>query len=98
MKFTDNVDTLCSGWWLEVGTANPPCINFYGPFGSKAEAEAAGLEYSRDSEHTAPIVYSLSKFCQPRQRRIKEKELTIQDLKGCPPTFFETLLMGPRVY
>lgn len=62
------------------------------------QAEAAELEYRRDSEHTAPIVYSLNKFCQPRQRRIKEIELTIQDLKGCPRIFFETLLLGARIY
>lgn len=97
-KFTYNVDDLCLGWWLEVGAADPPCINFYGPFESKAEAEAAKLEYSGEAEQTAPIIYSLSKFCQPRQRIIKEQELTIQDLEGCSPTFFETLLTGPRIY
>lgn len=97
-KLTDKGRELCSGWWLEVGAANPPCIQFYGPFESKAEAEAAKPEYDRLSEQPATIIYSVSKFCQPRQRVIQEKELTIQDLQSCPPTFFEAMLDGPRIY
>lgn len=93
-KDSDKNDDLCSGWWLEVGTANPPCINYYGPYNNQVEADAA----KQDSEQESKNIYSYSRSCQPRQRTIKEQELTIQDLEGCPPTFFEALLTGPRIY
>ena len=97
-KASDKNDDLCSGWWLEVGTANPPCLEFYGPFEDKAKAETAQLDFARKAGKTAPIIFSHSKFCQPRQRTLTAKDFTIQDLEDCPPTFFETLLDGPRVY
>ncbi len=97
-KASDKIDDLCSGWWLEVGTANPPCIDFYGPFEDKAEAEAAKLEYVRKSKKASQIIFSHSKFCQPRQRTLTENDFTIQDLEACPPTFFEALLGGHRIY
>lgn len=93
-KTFDEVDELRSGWWLEVGTANPPCINYYGPFDSQVEADAAKQKSKKEPQ---PI-YSYSRLCQPRQRTIKEQELTIQDLEACPPTFFEALLHGSRIY
>lgn len=98
LNTSDKSDTLCSGWWLEVGTANPPCLDFYGPFDNKAKAETAKLELAKTSKRASPIIFSHSKFCQPRQRTLTEKDFTIQDLEDCPPTFFETLLSGPRIY
>ncbi|ABW31746.1 DUF1816 domain-containing protein [Acaryochloris marina] len=97
-KTSDKNDNLCSGWWLEVGTANPPCIDFYGPFEGKAEAEVAKLEYVQKSTKTSQIVFSHSKFCQPRQRTLTQNDFTIQDLKDCPPTFFKVVLGGHRIY
>lgn len=97
-KTSGNHDALCSGWWLEVGTASPPCIDFYGPFEDKAKAETAKQEFFRKPKKASPIIFSYSKFCQPRQRTLTEKDFTIQDLEDCPPTFFEALLIGPRIY
>lgn len=94
LGLADRDGDLCSGWWLEVGAANPLCINFYGPFESKAEADNA----RRKSDEESTNIYSCSRLCQPRKRTIKKKELTIQDLQGCPPSFFEALLDGPRIY
>ena len=93
-KDFNQVDNLCLGWWLEVGTTNPPCINYYGPFESRDKAEAAQRKSAKESQN----IYSFSRLCQPRQRTIKEKELTIQDLEACPPTFFEALLGHYRIY
>lgn len=93
-SLTDKGGDLCSGWWLEVGAENPLCINFYGPFESKAEAEAA----RRMPDEESTNIYSCSRLCQPRQRTIKVNELTMQDMQSCPPTFFEALLDSPRVY
>lgn len=90
----DESDDLCLSWWLEVGTANPPCIHYYGPFDSQVEAEATKLTSNQEFQ----AIYSHSRFCQPRQRTIEQKELTIQDMEACPPTFFEALLDGPRIY
>lgn len=94
LSLTDKDGDLCSGWWLEIGATNPLCINFYGPFESQAEAEVA----RRKSDEGSKNIYSCSRLCQPRKRTIKENELTMQDLQGCPPTFFEALLDGPRIY
>lgn len=91
---TDQVDDSDLSWWLEVGTANPPCIHYYGPFDNKFQAEAA----QRTSQEASQVIYAHCKLCQPRQRTISEKELTIQDLKACPPTFFEALLGQHRIY
>ncbi|MGR3279733.1 DUF1816 domain-containing protein [Acaryochloris marina NIES-2412] len=93
-KAFNKVDDLCLSWWLEVGTTNPPCINYYGPYVSQVKGEAAKQESEKKSQN----IYSHSRLCQPRQRTIKEKEMTIQDLEACPPTFFEVLLGNHRVY
>lgn len=93
-KTSDKGDNLGLSWWLEVGTANPPCINYYGPFDSQGEAEVA-----KDTSQQEPqIIFSHSKFCQPRQRTLTENDFTIQDLEACPPTFFEVLLGDHRIY
>lgn len=83
------VENLCLSWWLEVGPVNPPYINYYRPFENQDQAEAAKQEYGEKSKKFPQIIYSYSKLCHPRQRTIKEKELTIQDLEACPPKFLK---------
>ncbi|MGR3279883.1 DUF1816 domain-containing protein, partial [Acaryochloris marina NIES-2412] len=48
-KAFNEVDELRSGWWLEIGTANPPCINYYGPYKSQVEADAAKQDAEQES-------------------------------------------------
>lgn len=94
LKTFDKGDDLCLSWWLEVGTANPVSIHYYGPFDSQVEAEATSHATDKESQ----VIYSYSRFCQPRQRTIEQNELTIQDMEACPPTFFEVLIDCPRIY
>jgi hypothetical protein len=85
---------LSLSWWLEVGATHPLCIYYFGPFESQLAAESAQTEYFEDLKHKkSQIVYACVKFCQPRQHIIHENELTIEDLKVSPPTFFEALVM-----
>jgi Domain of unknown function (DUF1816) len=98
LKMTLAVDnpqsTLSVGWWLEVGATHPLRISYFGPFTDQSEAEAARHEYLEDFEpERTNLVYARAKFCQPRKRLINENELTIEDLRLSPVTFFEALVM-----
>jgi hypothetical protein len=94
MTINNDKSVLNVGWWLEVGATHPLRISYFGPFADRSEAECAKQEYLEDFEHEeANIVYARAKLCQPRQRIIYENELTIEDLKGSPPAFFEALVM-----
>jgi hypothetical protein len=84
------------GWWLEVGTLNPLCIYFFGPFEGQQEAEAAKRGYFEDLEREdARILYFNVKFCQPRKLTIHAEEVTIPDLQLSSPSFFEALIGLP---
>ncbi|WP_404786231.1 DUF1816 domain-containing protein [Altericista sp. CCNU0014] len=91
----DNPQSALSvGWWLEVGTTHPLQISYFGPFEDRTQAECAKHEYLEDFEtEKANIVYARAKLCQPRKRLINENELTIEDLRVSPVTFFEALVM-----
>jgi Domain of unknown function (DUF1816) len=85
---------LSVGWWLEVGATHPLRISYFGPFEDHTKAECAKYEYLEDFETEKPnIVYARAKFCQPRKRLINENELTLEDLRMSPVTFFEALVM-----
>jgi Domain of unknown function (DUF1816) len=85
---------LSVGWWLEVGATHPLRIYYFGPFEDHTKAECAKHEYLEDCETEKPnIVYARAKFCQPRKRLINENELTLEDLRMSPVTFFEALVM-----
>jgi hypothetical protein len=84
------------GWWLEVGTLNPLCIYFFGPFEGQMEAEAAKRGFFEDLEREdARILYFNVKFCQPRKLTIFADEVTIPDLQLSSPSFFEALIGLP---
>ena len=86
--------TLSLSWWLEVGATHPLRICYFGPFADHSEAEYAKNEYFEDFEHEKThTVYARAKFCQPRKRLIHENELTIEDLKVSPLTFFEAMVI-----
>jgi Domain of unknown function (DUF1816) len=86
--------TLSVDWWLEVGNTHPLRISYFGPFEDHTEAERAKHEYLEDFDtEKTNIVYARAKFCQPRKRLINENELTLEDLRMSPVTFFEALVM-----
>ncbi|NCJ07450.1 DUF1816 domain-containing protein [Synechococcales cyanobacterium C] len=96
MNLLKNQNTLpmMPAWWLEVGTLNPLCIYYFGPFRDRQETEASQFDYLKDlKQENAQVIYTHCKFCQPRQLTISEQELTIHDLKVCPVNFFEALVM-----
>jgi Domain of unknown function (DUF1816) len=80
-------------WWIEVGTVNPICIYFFGPFEAQSEAESSKQGFVQDLEsEKAWVIYSNTKLCQPRQLTIERDELTTQDLKRSMSNFFSGLV------
>ncbi len=76
-------------WWLEVGTLNPLCIYYFGPFETQQEANTSKHGYLQDlEEENSDIIFACSKFCQPQRLTIDKEELTIQELKAYPAQFF----------
>ncbi|WP_404789997.1 DUF1816 domain-containing protein [Altericista sp. CCNU0014] len=56
------------GWWVELQTARPDCLYYFGPFTSFAEAEASQLGYIQDiEEEGARGITVRVKWCKPRQ-------------------------------
>jgi len=88
-----NAETSESDWWLEVGTINPICIYFFGPFEDQAEAKSSKEVFPQDlEEEKARVLYSKVKFCQPRQLTIDGNELTIKDFKLSLSSFLTDLV------
>ncbi len=76
-------------WWLQVDTANPTCIYYFGPFGSKEEAESSKNMYFDDlRQENDTILYSQAKFCQPRALTISEDRLHVTDFQGASLQLF----------
>jgi Domain of unknown function (DUF1816) len=89
-----NYVALRFSWWIEVFTAHPSCIYYFGPFDSQREADLAQDGYLEDlRSEGAHIVSVRSQLCQPRKLTIYENELTIHDLEFSPLTFFEGLVI-----
>lgn len=63
-------------WWVEIGTQNPRCTYYFGPFLSSKEAEAAKTGYVEDltQEGAIGIVVKI--------KRCKPANLTISDDLG----------------
>jgi hypothetical protein len=73
-----NNKTAKLSWWLEIGTTNPLCIYFFGPFVDRVEAESSQEGFSQDlKDENAQVLYCNIKFCQPHQLTIEEDELSI---------------------
>lgn len=80
-------------WWLEVGTLNPFCVYYFGPFELEQEVAQSKQGYLQDLRNEQSIIiFARSNFCQPRQLTIYEHEITIQDLELTPVHFFEALV------
>ncbi len=59
------------GWWVEIITAQPHCIYYFGPFESTKEAALAQDGYLEDlvNEGTQGITVEI-KWCKPRDLTI----------------------------
>lgn len=60
-----------SNWWVEITTAKPICIYYFGPFSSFHEADAMQPGYIEDLlQDGSSIIQSIVKQCQPTQLTI----------------------------
>lgn len=60
-----------SAWWVEVMTAQPRCIYYFGPFSSKKQAEIPQIGYVDDLEaEGARGITTQIKWCKPRELTI----------------------------
>ncbi len=84
-----NYEALRLSWWIEVFTAHPLCIYYFGPFETKQEAQVAQEGHLEDLRaEGADIISMHTSFSQPRRLTIYEDELTIQDLELVPLSLF----------
>lgn len=56
------------GWWVELHTARPDCLYYFGPFSSAAEAKNSVQGYIQDlSDEGAENITVQVKQCKPSQ-------------------------------
>lgn len=74
------------GWWLEVFTARPLGVRYFGAFESRPAAEEARVGCIASLKKDSIVVISMQiKRCQPKQLAILANELTASDLELFPP-------------
>jgi hypothetical protein len=58
-------------WWVEITTAKPHCVYYFGPFTSAAEADTAKAGYVEDLEsESAQGIRVNIKRCKPTEMTI----------------------------
>jgi hypothetical protein len=61
------------GWWVELNTAQPDCLYYFGPFSSTTEADRAKHGYVQDLEIEGATGIAVKvKWCKPKQLTIPE--------------------------
>lgn len=86
MNEPSNFERVEFGWWIEVCTAKPICLYYFGCFDSRLEASLAQSGYLDDlNNEGAEIVAVQLKQCKPRQLTILEDELKASDFWLFPP-------------
>lgn len=58
--FLSNLEQLGLAWWIEVITNNPPCIYYFGPFGSSKQAQLCQAGYVEDLDREDAQIVSLN--------------------------------------
>lgn len=59
------------GWWIELQTAQPSCLYYFGPFANVSEAENSKLGYIQDlQEEGAQNITVKVRWCKPEQLTI----------------------------
>lgn len=60
------LNKLGLAWWVEVVTANPRCIYYFGPFTSEREANQATSGYLEDLQQEGAVgIMASTKRCKP---------------------------------
>ena len=74
--FTSYLEKMGIAWWVEIITAQPKCIYYFGPFASSYEAQLSSGGYIEDLEQEEAQVIAVDiKRGQPRELTIFEDEL-----------------------
>lgn len=69
--FTSGLERVGLAWWVEIVTAQPSCIYYFGPFISSKEAELARSGYIEDLEQEAAVGITVRiQQCKPTQLTI----------------------------
>jgi Domain of unknown function (DUF1816) len=56
------------GWWIELKTASPNYVYYFGPFSTADEAEKSRLGYIQDlAEEDAEVTATTVLWCKPQQ-------------------------------
>lgn len=62
-------------WWIEIVTANPKCIYYFGPFHNSQEAETMRPGYIEDLQaEGAKDIQAIVKYCKPQQLTVFEEK------------------------
>lgn len=81
-----NPTTVQLGWWIEVFTAEPLGIYYFGSFDNRLEAEWAKPDRIENLELQGYQVLETNiKQCQPRERSLTDNQLKDSDFKLFPP-------------
>lgn len=74
--FTSYLEKMKMAWWVEIITAQPKCIYYFGPFAGSYEAQLSSSGYIEDLEQEEAQVISVDiKRGQPRELTIFGDEL-----------------------
>jgi hypothetical protein len=69
--WSNTLQLVGQAWWVEITTAKPHCVYYFGPFPSAVEADAAKPGYIEDLEgELAQDIRSVIKRCKPAQPTI----------------------------
>lgn len=81
-SFELNKKTEKFDWWIEICTANPLCIYYFGAFDSYQDALLAKDGYIQDlKQEEAELSAVRIKQCKPTQLTIFDEELKVRDLR-----------------
>ena len=71
-----NQSTHELGWWIEIMTARPLYLYYFGAFATQEEALASQAGFIQDlMQENAQILSINMQFCQPRQVTLTAKDL-----------------------
>jgi hypothetical protein len=71
--WTNALDLLGQAWWVEISTAEPQCVYYFGPFANAQAADLATAGYVEDLEsENAQAIRVQVKRCKPNRLTIDE--------------------------
>ena len=81
----DPLNAVGLAWWVEIVTETPRCTYYFGPFGSKTEADIAKSGYIEDLElEGAQGIAFLIKRCKPEILTIYDEREEIPSPTATP--------------